>query len=118
MTVDSPEGASRRLCRFPLDRHVNLTRQGVAVRIGVPKESRPGETRAAATPKTVAQLVALGYDVHVESGAGGLASFADQAYEQAGASIDSSDEVWGSDIVLKINAPSDTEIAQLRPGAM
>jgi NAD(P) transhydrogenase subunit alpha len=88
------------------------------VRIGVPKETRPGETRAAATPKTVTQLIALGYEVRVESGAGGLSSFADQAYEEAGASIASTDEVWGSDIVVKINAPSDTEIAKLRTGTM
>jgi NAD(P) transhydrogenase subunit alpha len=88
------------------------------VRIGVPKESRPGETRAAATPKTVAQLIALGYDVRVESGAGGLASFADQAYEEVGASIALTDEVWGSDIVVKINPPTDTEIGQLKPGTI
>ena len=88
------------------------------MRIGVPKETRPGETRAAATPKTVAQLVALGYEVRVESGAGGLSSFADHAYVEAGASIDPGDEVWGSDIVVKINPPSDAEINQLRPGAM
>jgi NAD(P) transhydrogenase subunit alpha len=88
------------------------------VRIGVPKETRPGETRAAATPKTVAQLIALGYDVRVESGAGGLSSFADHAYEEAGASVASTDEVWGSDIVVKINAPSDSEIAQLKPSAI
>src|SRR5665647_129249 len=106
------------MCRFAPRRYVNLTRQGVAVRIGVPKETRPGETRVAATPKTVAQLTALGYDVRVESGAGGLASFADHSYEEAGASIDSTGEVWGSDVVVKINAPSDAEIAQLKPGAM
>ena len=88
------------------------------MRIGVPKETRPGETRVAATPKTVAQLASLGYDVCVESGAGGLSSFADHAYEEAGASIDSTDVVWGSDIVVKINAPADTEIAQLRPGTL
>ena len=88
------------------------------MRIGVPKETRPGETRAAATPKTVAQLITLGYDVRVESGAGGLSSFADHAYEEAGASIATTDEVWGSDIVVKINAPYDTEIAQLKPGNM
>ena len=88
------------------------------MRIGVPKETRPGETRVAATPKTVAQLIALGHDVHVESGAGALASFTDHAYEAAGASTASTGEVWGSDVVVKINAPSDTEIAQLRPGAM
>jgi H+-translocating NAD(P) transhydrogenase subunit alpha len=88
------------------------------VRIGVPKESRPGETRVAATPKTIAQLTALGYDVCLESGAGALASFTDQAYEEAGASIAPADEVWGSDIVVKINAPSDPEIAKLTRGAL
>ncbi len=88
------------------------------MRIGVPKETRPGETRAAATPKTVAQLIALGYDVSVESGAGGLASFTDHAYEEAGASIAPTSDIWGSDIVVKINAPSDIEIGQLKPGTM
>jgi len=88
------------------------------VRIGVPKETRPGETRVAATPKTVAQLIALRHDVLVESGAGALSSFTDHAYEEAGASIAPTDEVWGSDFVIKINAPSDPEIAQLRSGAM
>src|SRR4029079_16838734 len=87
-------------------------------RIGVPKETRPGETRAAATPKTVTQLIALGHDVRVESGAGTLASFTDHAYEEAGASVAPTDEVWASDIVVKINPPSDTEIARLRPGTM
>ena len=48
--------------------------------IGVPRESRPGETRVAATPKTVEQLIGLGYDVLVESGAGVAASFTDEAY--------------------------------------
>jgi NAD(P) transhydrogenase subunit alpha len=97
---------------------LNFTQQGAAVRIGVPKETRPGETRAAATPKTVAQLIALGHEVCVESGAGTLASFTDHAYAEAGASIAPTAEVWGSDIVVKVNAPSDTEIALLRPGAM
>ena len=88
------------------------------MRIGVPKETRPGETRAAATPKTVAQLIGLGYDVQVESGAGVLANFTDQAYSEAGATIVPADQVWASDMVVKINPPSDAEIAQLRPGAI
>jgi NAD(P) transhydrogenase subunit alpha len=97
---------------------MNSHNQGVAVRIGVPKETRPGETRVAATPKTVGQLVGLGYQVSVESGAGARSSFTDHAYEEGGASIASTEQVWGSDIVAKINAPSDAEIARLRPGAM
>ena len=88
------------------------------MRIGVPKETRPGETRVAATPKTVVQLIALGHEVHLESGAGVLASFTDHAYQEAGASITPTDEVWGCGFVVKINPPSDTEIAKLRPGAM
>jgi NAD(P) transhydrogenase subunit alpha len=54
----------------------------------------------------------------VETGAGVLASFTDSAYEEAGASIAPTAEVWGSDFVVKINPPSDSEIAQLRPGTM
>src|SRR6476469_1603616 len=89
-----------------------------AQQIGVPSESRAGETRVAAAPKTVEQLRGLGYEVVVESGAGARASFADAAYEEAGARVDDRDGVWASDLVLKINAPSDEEIARLRDGAI
>src|SRR5436190_1159899 len=89
-----------------------------AQQIGVPAESRPGETRVAATPKTVEQLRALGYDVVVESRAGARASFADAAYEAAGARVVDGAEVWSSDVVLKINPPSDEELARLRDGAI
>ena len=68
----------------------------------------------AATPKTVEQLRGLGYEVVVESGAGARASFADAAYEEAGARVASQDDVWASDLVLKINAPSDEEIARIK----
>jgi NAD(P) transhydrogenase subunit alpha len=88
------------------------------VRIGVPKETRPGETRVAATPKTVAQLIALGHEVRVETGAGALSSFTDQAYSEAGASIVLGSGVWASDFIVKINAPSDSEIAQMSQGTM
>ncbi|MGV0714429.1 Re/Si-specific NAD(P)(+) transhydrogenase subunit alpha [Mycolicibacterium sp. XJ662] len=82
--------------------------------IGIPRESHEGETRVAATPQTVGQLIKLGYSVVVESGAGAASSFADDAYVEAGASIG---DPWGADIVLKVNAPTDTEIAAVRDGA-
>ncbi len=88
------------------------------MRIGVPQESRPGETRVAATPKTVGQLIGLGYEVAVEHGAGDRAAFADEAYAAAGAAVVEAAGAWGSDIVLKINAPTEAEIAMLRPGAI
>ncbi|AXG12220.1 Re/Si-specific NAD(P)(+) transhydrogenase subunit alpha [Intrasporangium calvum] len=88
------------------------------MQIGVPRETRPRETRVAATPKTVGQLIALGYDVVVERGAGVGASFDDAAYVAAGARVVDASEAWGSDIVHKVNAPSDAEITMLRPGAV
>ena len=87
------------------------------MRIGVPKESKPGERRSAATPKTVEQIVKLGYDVAVESGAGAGASFADEAYRAAGAEV-VGDDVWGADVILKINPPSPGEVARLNQGQM
>ena len=88
------------------------------MRIGIPKESKPGETLVAATPATAAQLIKLGYEVVVESGAGVGADQPDAAYEAQGARMTSSDEVWGSDVVAKINAPSDDEIGRLHHGSI
>ena len=85
------------------------------MRIGVPQESLAGETRVAATPKTVEQLIGLGYAVFVQSGAGHRATFEDDAYVEAGADV-VGDEVWNTDIILKINAPSPVEIDRLRGG--
>jgi proton-translocating NAD(P)+ transhydrogenase subunit alpha len=86
-------------------------------RIGVPAESTPGETRVAATPVTVRQLVALGYDVVVESGAGARSSFTDEAFAEAGAKLGRRDEVWRSDVVLKVNAPAEAELDSLADGS-
>ncbi|WP_413738836.1 Re/Si-specific NAD(P)(+) transhydrogenase subunit alpha [Sodalis sp. RH21] len=86
------------------------------MRIGVPKERLANEARVAATPKTVEQLLKLGFTVAIESGAGKLASFEDSAFLAAGASITDTAEVWQSDIILKVNAPADDEIALIKPG--
>jgi NAD(P) transhydrogenase subunit alpha len=86
------------------------------MQIGVTRETRPGETRVAATPVTVKQLVALGYDVLVERGAGVLSSFADEAYVAAGAVLGSPGEAWGADVVFTVNAPDDVD--RLRSGTI
>ena len=85
--------------------------------IGIPRESLPGETRVAATPQTVGQLIKLGYEVVVEAGAGAGSSFPDAAYTEAGAGVGSAEQVWAADVVLKVNAPDKAEIAALRDGA-
>ena len=85
--------------------------------IGIPRESLPGETRVAATPQTVGQLIKLGYEVVVETGAGAASSFSDAAFSEAGAGVGSAEQVLAADVVLKVNAPDDAEIAALRDGA-
>ena len=85
--------------------------------IGIPRESLPGETRVAATPQTVGQLIMLGYEVVVEAGAGAGSSFPDAAFTEAGAGVGSAEQVWAADVVLKVNAPDVAEIAALRDGA-
>jgi NAD(P) transhydrogenase subunit alpha len=85
--------------------------------IGIPKESMPGESRVAATPSSVAQLLKLGFEIEVESGAGELASFHDERYTAAGARIVDSSQVWNSDIIYKVNAPNNEEINRIKKGA-
>lgn len=87
------------------------------MRIGIPKESTIGETRVAATPKTVEQLRKLGFDVAVESGAGAKASFNDEQYVSAGATIVKDGEVWQSDLIYKVNSPNEEEISKIKDGA-
>ena len=87
------------------------------MRIGVPRETRVRETRVAATPVTTRKLVALGYQVVLESGAGAAASFPDDAYTEAGATVATAEDAWQADVVLRVNAPSVAEIPRLRNGA-
>jgi NAD(P) transhydrogenase subunit alpha len=87
-----------------------VTRIGVVAELG-------HETRVAVTPVTARQLAELGYEVVVEKGAGESASFRDEAYAAAGAMIVGADEAWGSEVVLRINPPSEDEIGRLADGA-
>ena len=79
------------------------------MKIGVPKEIHPDEKRVATTPDVAKQLIDLGYDVAVESGAGNSASFNDDAYRAVGVEIiDDTKALWESaDIILKVRAPED-----------
>ncbi len=82
--------------------------------IGVLREARPGETRVAATPLTVVQLLKLGYEVVVEPGAGAAASFTDEAYVEAGATVGNP---FDADLVFGVNAPSTAQLDALGEGA-
>jgi len=81
------------------------------MKVGVPKETARGETRVALVPEIVRKLTAKDLTVVVQSGAGEGSMLADAVYEDAGATI--SDDVWDADVVVKVAAPSDEEIAKL-----
>ena len=87
------------------------------MKIGVPAESRPGETRVAATPETVKKL-AVKHQVIVQAGAGISASVTDEAYAAAGATIGTAAEALGAEMVLKVRAPNADERAQMKSGAV
>jgi NAD(P) transhydrogenase subunit alpha len=88
--------------------------------IAVTKERRADETRVAATPETVKKLIAAGFAVTVEAGAGAAASYPDADYEAAGATLAKTLKaaVEKADILFKVRAPDATEVAALKSGAI
>jgi len=85
------------------------------MRVGVPKETAPGERRVALVPELVARLAESGFDVVVERGAGDAASFEDGAYSEAGASLIPG--VWAeAEAIVKVQKPTPEEAAKLREG--
>ncbi|PLK48548.1 Re/Si-specific NAD(P)(+) transhydrogenase subunit alpha [Uliginosibacterium sp. TH139] len=87
--------------------------------IGVPREVFAGEKRVATVPDVVEKLIKLGFRVVVESGAGELANFSDDAYRASGAEIaGSAAELWSeADIVFKVRGPNDAEVELMRAGS-
>jgi NAD(P) transhydrogenase subunit alpha len=88
------------------------------MKIAVLRETHPGETRVAASPETVKKFVGLGVSVCVERGAGDAASFVDQSYQEAGASIASTtgEAISGADLILSVRAPGPGEMARFAKG--
>lgn len=88
------------------------------MRIGVPLEIRPGETRVAATPETVKKFIGQGHTVIIQKDAGVRASQPDSAYEAVGASIGGAADTLGAEIVLKVRAPEASELAHIKAGTV
>ncbi len=86
------------------------------MQIGVPAETTAGETRVAVTPETAKKLKAQGHTVRVQSGAGLAASAPDAAYEAVGAEITDAAGAYACPLVLKVRAPSETEVARMKSG--
>jgi len=96
------------------------------MKIGVPRETVPGEKRVAVTPEVASKLVKSGFDVTVETGAGEAAGFSDTDYQAAGATIAPTAAValGDADAVLKVRRPvlnpatGTHEVALLKPNAL
>src|SRR3954469_22972801 len=87
------------------------------MKVGVPKETAPGERRVALVPDSTRRLVDAGVQVAVETGAGVEAGFLDSAYEETGAAV-VPDAFAGTDVVAKVQMPSDAEVARLADGQL
>ena len=89
------------------------------MRVGVPKEIKNHEYRVGMTPASVAELVASGHEVFVETQAGMGIDFEDSAYEKVGATIlpTAADVFKSSDMIVKVKEPQPVEIAMLEPQA-
>ena len=85
------------------------------MRVGVARETAPDERRVALVPEAVAKLAAAGFEVVVEPGAGEAASFPDDAYREAGATLGSP---WEADVLVKVRKPDEAEAARLRDGQL
>lgn len=84
------------------------------MRIGIPAETRAGETRVAATPETVKKMLSAGHQVLVQQGAGEAASVPDADFLAAGAQLVTTSELYAqAEIILKVKAPTAEELAQL-----
>ena len=86
--------------------------------IGVPLETHAGETRVAATPETLKKLIAQGHQVTVQSTAGASAGLPDHVYATVGADSGDAATAFGADLVLKVRAPDDAELALMKAGAV
>jgi H+-translocating NAD(P) transhydrogenase subunit alpha len=83
------------------------------MKVGVPKETAPDERRVALVPEIVAKLSQTGFDVVVEPGAGEAASFTDDAFREAGATLG---DPWDAELIAKVRKPTADEVDRLHEG--
>ena len=86
--------------------------------IGVPKESRTRENRVALTPDAVKKLIKKGFQIYIESNCGETAGFPDSEYLKEGAKVVSQNEVYSSEMILKVQRPNADEIQKFKKGSV
>lgn len=107
---------AREVALLPQEQAQATGRKGRNLFIGIPKETSFQEHRVPLTPIAVATLVSRGHDVLVERGVGQAVQFQDNDYTEAGAQVvESAEEVFKADLIIKVAPPSLKEIELLRP---
>jgi len=85
------------------------------MKIGVLKETRDHETRVAIVPDIIARLVKAGHELLVETGAGELATFDDEAYRAAGAAVSAAESVIATaDVLVRVQPPTLEDVRNYR----
>ena len=88
------------------------------MKIGIARESYPGEKRVAITPDIAVKLIAMGFTVAIEAGAGVGSDYADDTYLEAGVVLQNADVLWStSDLILKVRSPVASEVERMRSGS-
>lgn len=90
------------------------------MKIAVPRETAPGETRVALNPAAIAALIPDGVEVLVQSGAGDASFISDEAFREAGATVvpDAAALYGEGDVIVRVGRPSDEETGMLRAGGI
>ncbi len=87
------------------------------MKVGVAKETAPGERRVALVPEALGKLTTAGLEILVETGAGAGSAIPDSAYADAGATVVSTDDLYArADAILRVQKPSATEVGRFRKG--
>lgn len=104
---------------YPQEQLARVKKSNESFTVGVPKEISFQEARVTLTPESVGLLSANGHEIWVQTGAGKKSSFSDHDYSEAGAIIvQSAEEVYKANIILKIEPPTLEEIELFTPGKM
>ncbi len=102
---------------YPQESLLPIKKSSKELFIGIPKETSEGEHRIALIPEAVSILVLNGHQIIIETGAGLAANFTDKDYSDAGAKIVYDNQVYESDIIVKVRFPSLEEISKIKVGA-
>lgn len=102
---------------MPMEEKLATAHKSKTLKIGIPKEISKNENRVPLVPESVNLLVENGHEVVIERGAGILAHFSDSLYAEAGATLtESANEVYKSDIIIKVSPPNEEEVELMQRG--